>query len=116
MVSQGIGHGYRQVGKDRYEIKVFQGAGYEEIWSWVPIKFEDNFFEYTYTYYQCPTLSPAEAANELGMKPNCPWEINVKGEIIKDTPPRIRFYIEGKPQIVMPTAQKVNRTITVQRH
>lgn len=115
IASQGIGPGYRQVGKDRYEIKVFQGAGYEEIWSWVPIRFEDSFFEYSYTYYQCPTLTPAEAKNELGMKSNCPWEINVKGEVIKEAPPRIRFYIEDKPQMDRSTAYKINRTITVQR-
>lgn len=115
IITDGTGRGYRQVGKDRYEIKVFQGAGYEEIWSWVPIRFEDSFFEYSYTYYQCPTLTPVEAKNELGMKPNCPWEINVKGEIIIEAPARIRFYIEGRPQTVRPTAYKVNRTVTVQK-
>jgi|GEM_PF-1965094 len=113
--SPSSGNGYREVSNNKYEIKIFQGAGYDEIWSWVPIKFKDNFFEYTYTYYQCVLLTPEEARKELGMQAKCPWVINVKGEIIKGEPPVIKFTCDCEPQMVKLSKKKLSRSLVIKK-
>ncbi len=98
--------GFREVGKNLYEIMVFQGVTERnDIMSWVPVVFRDGFFQYTFYYYQCPDLTPQEA-RELGMMPNCPWQINVKGEIITGEPPMIKFTGSCEPKTLRTKQRK----------
>jgi len=109
------GNGYRKVGDDKYEVRVYQGVGYgfEPLFEWVPIRFRDDFFEYTFTYYQCILVSAEDARKDLGMQPKCPWVINVKGEIIQGEPPIIKFTCNCEAQTVKPSKKKLTRILTI---